>query len=190
MKLLAIFAFGIALAAPAAAMASPSWQDLSEQTALRALDAAPAVTSGVTVRAFPSAAHPMQAARTPKFFTNFVAAGIAVAGVPCFNCVSGVPSALGLPDPFNYVPSNTVMQYNTSWTNLTFQGTCTVAIAITSGTKLIDSASYNVPGIKGAGGYDIGLNRNRPVYSGRALLTGKVTCGAPSSSVTANLIFQ
>jgi len=125
-----------------------------------------------------------------KFFTNFVASGIAQSGVPCFGCVSGVPSALGLPDPFNYVPSNTVMQYNVAWSNLTFKGTCTVFITIMSGKTVLDSASAQVPGISGAGGYDIGLNRPRPTYSGSAVLTGKVKCGTASSSATANLMYQ
>jgi hypothetical protein len=101
-----------------------------------------------------------------------------------------VPSALGIPDPFNYVSSGTTMQYNVAWSNLSFVGTCTVSIAITSGKTVIDSASYKVPGISGAGGFDIGLDRSRPTYSGNAVLTGKVKCGKPSSSVTAALIFQ
>ena len=169
-------------------MAAPSWQELSEQTAQRVIDSAPLATTGVTVRAFPVSVRP--AAASPTFFTNFVAAGIAQGGVPCFNCVSGVPSALGIPDPFNYVSSGTTMQYNVAWTNLSFVGTCTVSIAITSGKTVIDSASYKVPGISGAGGFDIGLDRSRPTYSGNAVLTGKVKCGKPSSSVTAALIFQ
>jgi hypothetical protein len=65
-----------------------------------------------------------------------------------------------------------------------------VTIAITNGGTVIDTASFTVPGINGAGGYDIGLNRNRPAYSGTALLTGKVSCGGHSSKATAALIFQ
>jgi hypothetical protein len=190
MKLLTLSAAALGLALPAQALAGPSWQDISEQTALSAIDTAPIATSGVTVHAFPVSVRPPTGAATPTFFANFAASGIAVGGVPCFNCVSGVPSALGLPDPFNYVQSNTVMQYNVAWTNLTFSGTCTVSIVITSGKTVLDKASFKVPGISGAGGYDIGLNRNRPTYSGAALLTGKVKCGAASSSVKANLIFQ
>ncbi len=189
MKLLVLSA-ALSLALPAQALAAPSWQDLSEQTAQRVIDAAPPATSGVTLRSFPVSIGPSAAAKAVTFFTNFVASGIAVGGVPCFNCVSGVPSALGLPDPFNYVPSGTVMQYNVAWTNLTFKGTCMVFITITSGHTVIDSASFKVPGISGAGGFDIGLNRGRPAYSGPALITGKVKCGKPSSSATANLIFQ
>ena len=125
MKLLVLSA-ALSLALPAQALAAPSWQKgLSEQTAQRVIDAAPPATSGVTLRSFPVFRAP-SAAKAVTFFTNFVASGIAVGGVPCFNCVSGVPSALGLPDPFNYVPSGTVMQYNVAWTNLTFKGTCMV----------------------------------------------------------------
>jgi hypothetical protein len=185
-----MFSVALGLALPAQALAAPSWQDVSEQTALRVIDAAPAATSGVTLRAFPVSIHPTAEAKTPTFFTNFVASGLAIGGVPCFKCVSGVPSALGLPDPFNYVPSSTVMQYNVAWTNLTFKGTCTVFMTITSGHTVIDSTSFTVPGISGAGGFDIGLNRNRPTYSGPAVITGKVKCGAASSSVTAHLLFQ
>jgi hypothetical protein len=188
-KTFILAAASLALALPSAAGAAQTWEDLSEQTALRTIDAAPLATSGVTVRAFPVTVEQSQAATT-AFFANFVASGIAQSGVPCFNCVSGVPSALGLPDPFNYVPSNTVMQYNVAWTNLTYKGTCTVSISITSGKKVIDSASFNVTGINGAGGYDIGLNRPRPTYSGPAIITGKVKCGKPSSAVKANLMFQ
>jgi hypothetical protein len=189
-KTFILAAASLALALPSAAGAAQTWEDLSEQTALRIIDSAPMATTGVSVRAFPVPVAESQAAKATAFFANFVASGIAQSGVPCFNCVSGVPSALGLPDPFNYVPSNTVMQYNVAWTNLTYKGTCTVSIAITSGKKVIDSASFNVTGINGAGGYDIGLNRPRPTYSGPAIITGKVKCGTPSSSVKANLIFQ
>jgi hypothetical protein len=189
-KTFILAAASLALALPSAAGAAQSWQDLSEQTALRAIDYAPAATTGVTVRAFPVTITPAQAAKSPAFFANFVASGIAQSGVPCFNCVSGVPSALGLPDPFNYVASNTVMQYNVAWTNLTYKGSCTVSIVITAAKKVIDSASFNVTGINGAGGYDIGLNRPRPTYSGPAVLTGKVKCGAPTSMVHATLMFQ
>jgi hypothetical protein len=183
-------AASLALALPSAAGAAQSWQDLSEQTALRAIDYAPVATSGVTIRAFPETVQPSEAAKAKPFFANFVASGVAQSGVPCFGCVSGVPSALGLPDPFNYVSSNTIMQYNVAWTNLTYKGSCTVSIAITAGKKVIDSASFNVTGINGAGGYDIGLNRPRPTYSGAAILTGKVKCGVPSSMVHAPLVFQ
>jgi hypothetical protein len=189
-KTFILAAASLALALPAAAGAAQSWQDLSEQTALGAMDFAPLATSGVTVRAFPMAIQPSQEAKATTFFTNFVASGIAQSGLPCFNCVSGIPSALGLPDPYNYVPSNTVMQYNVAWTNLTYKGSCTVSIAITAGKKVIDSASFNVTGINGAGGYDIGLNRPRPTYSGQAVLTGKVKCGVPTSMVHAPLMFQ
>jgi hypothetical protein len=154
------------------------------------MDFAPLATSGVTVRAFPMSVQPSQAAKAAAFFTNFVASGIAQSGLPCFNCVGGVPSALGIPDPYNYVASNTIMQYNVAWTNLTYKGSCTVSIAITSGKKVIDSASFNVPGINSAGGYDIGLNRPRPTYSGPAMIAGKVKCGVPTSIVHAVLMFQ
>ena len=190
MKTFILAAASLALALPSAAGASQSWQDLSEQTAQRAIDAAPLATTGVSIRAFPMPVELSQAAKATAFFANFVAAGIAQSGLPCFNCVTGVPSALGIPDPYNYVPSNTVMQYNVAWTNLTYKGTCTVSISITSGKKVIDSASFNVTGINGAGGYDIGLNRPRPTYSGPALITGRVKCGTPSSAVTAHLMFQ
>ena len=82
------------------------------------------------------------------------------------------------------------MQYNVAWTNLTFDGTCTVYITITAGKTKLDSAKFTVPGVSGAGGYDIGLDRARPTYSGPAVITGKVKCGSSSSSVKANLIFQ
>jgi hypothetical protein len=174
---------------PVPSVAGQSWHDVSQQTAQRTIDAAPIATTGVEMRAWPVPARVSQAA-TPSFFANFVASGIATGGVPCFSCVSGVPSALGIPDPFNYVQSGTEMQYNVAWTNLTFKGTCTVYVSITSGTKVIDSASFKVPGITGAGGFDIGLDRKRPTYSGAALITGKVKCGAKASSVESNLIFQ
>jgi hypothetical protein len=180
----------MALMTPLPSVAGQSWHDVSQQTAQRTIDAAPIATTGVELRAFPVPAGVSRAAATPSFFANFVASGIATGGVPCFSCVSGVPSALGIPDPFNYVPSSTTMQYNVAWTNLTFKGTCTVYISITSGTKVVDSASFKVPGITSEGGYDIGVNRPRPTYSGAALITGKVKCGAKSSSVESNLIFQ
>jgi hypothetical protein len=190
MRLIILSAACLSLALPALASAAPaSWQETSERTAMRATAAAPNNTTGYTLRVFPIPVHPD--AKVPKFFVNFVTGGIAVGGVPCFNCVNGAPaSALGLPGPFNYVPSSTVMQYNVSWTNLLWNGSCTATFTITAGTQVLDTFGATVSGVSGAGAYDLGFNRNRPTYSGPAVLMGTIKCGRRSSSTTAHLIFQ
>lgn len=176
------------LALGGTASASQTWEDQSARTAAAALDAAPAVATARVGRMPLGARVP---AGSPAFFANFVAAGFAQAGVPCFSCVNGAGAdTIGLPAPYNYVPSGAQEQYNLSWTNLTFKGSCKVAIALTSGKTLIDSASFNIPSISGSGGFDIGLNFKAESFSGPAIVTGKLTCGGKSSSVKASLIFQ
>jgi hypothetical protein len=180
---------GLVLALSGSAFASQTWEDQSARTALAAMDSAPAATSGVTVRGVPMAGR--VPAGSPTFFANFLASGPAEPGVPCFGCVNGAPgTALGIPPPYNFIPSGTVQQYNLAWTTLTFKGTCKIAIVLASGKTKIDSVSFNVPGVNPQGAYDIGLNFKAESFSGPALATGKLTCGSKSSIVTAHVIFQ
>jgi len=130
-------------------------------------------------------------AGAPPIIINFVSDGVAQANVPCISCVSGVSSGddVGLTGPTSYIPNGATWQYSISFTDVFYKGKCTVAWAITSGAKKIDSfsASFNVTGA----GYALyGLDRSRPSYHGGATLTGRVTCGKSKPSLQIPLHFQ
>lgn len=197
--LLAAPALALALAAPASAaivvtgaMPTTPWEELSTQTALAVIDSVPAATSGVTVShvLYPDAKVTPDAG-TPGFFVNFVAAGPNQNGVPCFDCVPGDTGFnLAVPAPFNYVAPNYYWQYNVSWTNIRYSGTCRVAIAITEGSHVLEGAFSVVPGIAGTGSFDWAFVRAPLNYHGPAILLGKVTCGTHASEAKAKLIFE
>jgi hypothetical protein len=191
------FAFALALfaaALPIGASAAQSWEDVSAQTALRALDSAPLVSGPARVATGTLSIRPDAAA--PKLIANFVAAGFAQTGVPCFACVNGAQTSfnVGLSGPYNYVTKNTVYQYTLSFTDLSLPNptNCKVAWAITAGAKKIDSFSANVTVTTPGSTWLYGLDRNppSPAYHGGALLTGKVTCGTSSGTTKAVLYFQ
>jgi hypothetical protein len=182
----------LAVALPMKASAAQSWEDLSNQTAERALATAPLVSGPVRVLFAPVNARPNA---TLSLITNYVAAGPAQGGVPCFSCVNGAQTSfnVGLTGPYNYVVLNTVWQYTTAITDISLPNPsqCKFAWAITSGATKIDSFSAKI-GITAPGGYVYGVNRNppSPAFHGQALLTAKVTCGASSDKVTTKLVFQ
>ncbi len=147
------------------------------------------ILAGLSCASAPAA--PLVGSATmPAFFVNFVASGAAASGVPCVNCIPGASgTTLGLPIPYNYVPTGTTQNYTVTLTDLSYTGTCTFSIAITAGTQKLDSASYKVK-VSAPGPYVYTWNRPRPTYSGSAFLTGKVTCAGASSSAKSTLIFQ
>jgi len=198
--LLAVPALALALSTSASAaivtvsaMPTTPWEELSTQTALAAIDYMPLATTGVTGARFvvpgPTV---VPDATAPAFFVNFVSAGPNQGGVPCYQCVSGDSGFnLGLPAPLNYVYSGYYWQYNVAWTNLHFTGTCTVAVVITSGTKVLEGAHSPVPGIGGGvGSFDWGFALAPISFKGPAVLAGKVTCGKVASVAKTKLIFQ
>ena len=163
---------------------------LSTKTALAALDSAPdAGAPSRTISRRIAALRPN--AKEPPFIINFVYAGPAIANLPCFGCVSGAPDGLLLPETNNFIPANTSLwQYGITFSDLTFTGNCKLAWSIAAGKKVLDSFSYKTT-IKTAGGFYIyDYNRNRPKYSGSAVFTGKVTCGAGSQTTQTSLYFE
>jgi hypothetical protein len=165
---------------------------LSTKTALAALDSAP--EAGAPSRAiFHRLASIHPDAKAPSFLINWVSAGAAVGGVPCVSCVSGAANGdnIGLSGPGSYVFSGSVWQYSMALTDITFTGNCKLMWSIAAGNKVLDSFSAPKVKITQAGGFILyGLNRNRPKYSGNAVLAGKVTCGAGSQTTQAALYFQ
>jgi hypothetical protein len=129
-------------------------------------------------------------AKGPKFLLNFVAAGAPLGNIPCFSCVNGTEAGtLGIPVPDNDVPPDTSWDYFMSFTSVSYTGKCKLAWSITSGKKVIDK--FSGPATLGSTGpYFYGTSRNRPGYSGSAVLTGKVTCGGKSQTTTAPMTFQ
>jgi hypothetical protein len=174
---------GAAFAAADEAALSPTIRE--------ALDSAPIVTGGR------AAFHPLSFrpnAAAPAFLMSWVAAGESQGGVPCFDCVNGAQTGdnMGLTGAGNYVPSDaTSWQYALAYTNMSFKGKCTLSWAITSGKKTVDKFSVPLT-LPESGGFVLyGINRNRPKFSGTAVLTGQVKCGkAPAQSSKANMIFQ
>jgi hypothetical protein len=191
MKLTLLAIPGLVLALSGSAFASQTWQEQSIATGLAAMDSAPVVTAAnVKARAVRMAIGRLPAG-SPAFFANNVMTGAAVNGVPCFSCVEGAPdNALGIPSPFNYIPSGTVQQYNVSWTDLTYNGACTVFVSVASGKTVIGSAQFKATGITGPGAYDLGFNLASTTFSGSAMATGKVKCGSKTSTASAPVIFE
>ncbi|MBV8532078.1 MAG: hypothetical protein JO104_12240 [Candidatus Eremiobacteraeota bacterium] len=153
------------------------------------LDSAPQVTGGYEITR-KLGIHP--SAGSPAILINFVSNGPAQGGVPCISCVSGASSNdnIGLTGPSSYVPSGATWQYTLSFTDLTYKGKCTLAWAIMAGKKKIDSFSVSLK-LASAGGFVLyGLNRTRPKFSGRATVTGKVTCGKDRPSLKVPIEFQ
>jgi hypothetical protein len=176
------------------ASAAQTWEDVSTQTALHALDVAPLVSGPAHVAAGRISIRPDAAA--PKFLANFVAAGPAQGGVPCFSCVNGAQTSfnVGLTGPQNYIIANTVYQYTLSFTDIGLPNPtkCTLSWAIAAGRKVLDSFSATVMVTTGGGSsWLYGLNRNppSPAHHGPAVLTGKVTCGT-AQTVKTSLYFQ
>jgi hypothetical protein len=192
---IAALAFSLAIVPvdASAESADDAWFAQSYATAQAAIDATPAVESTDHPGFVPLAAPIRPDLTLPLFFANFVAAGLNAPTVPCFGCVYGstgfVGNSLGVPAPFNVVAANSYWQYNVSWTNIKYVGTCTVSHAITSGTKVIYSIKTAVK-VKVSGSYDWGWVDKPVKYVGTALLTGKVLCGKTTSTVTARLYFQ
>ena len=153
------------------------------------LDAAPAAAEGRMVFRKMSI---RPDANAPAFLLNFVTDGPNQGGVPCINCVNGASTGdnIGMTGPSSYVLANFVWQYEISFTDISFKGSCKLAWAITEGKKTIDSF-YRTLNIPSEGGFVLyAIARNRPKYSGPATLTGKVTCGKSSQSLQVPLQFQ
>jgi hypothetical protein len=163
---------------------------LSNKTALAALDSAPSVaTPSRAITRHVATIHPD--AKAPPFLINFVTAGPDVGGVPCISCVNSAstPANIGLSAPENYVETGAVWQYAMSFTDITFKGNCKLAWSIAAGKKVIDSFSTKTSAK--AGTFKMfGFDRNRPSYSGSAVLMGKVTCGPTSQTTQTTLYFQ
>lgn len=188
------FVFAIALlacAVPLSAPAAQSWEDVSTQTALAALDFAPPVFGVPHVAV-------VRFARVPNaapvgYLTNFVAAGIAQSGVPCFDCVGGASTGfnVGLTAPYNYITTGETAQYSLSFTNITNTAFCKLSWAIAAGKTVLDAFSYTIKSPGTYSSYVYGFDRSRPSYSGPAILAGKVMCkGAGSQTAKLPLIFQ
>jgi len=174
-----------------AAAPDADWAAESAHTALVAIASAPAVAVPSHVAFGRLRMHPN--AGDPPFLIGFVTAGEAQGGVPCISCVNGAQTGdnIGLSGPGNYVPASATWQYTLSFTNMAFTGKCKLDWAITSGAKTIDAFSYDATLTQTGGFFLYGIDRNRPKYNGKALLTGTVKCGGgPIQTVTAPLIFD
>ncbi len=176
-----------------ASAASPAASDAeSLHAAMAELDSAP--DAGTPVRAVFHALpiRPDGKVLLP-WIMGFVAAGEAQGGVPCISCVNGAQTGdnVGLTGPGNYVPAGATWQYSIAYTNVAFKGTCKLAWAIASGAKKVDAFAATV-NLTQTGGFVLyALNRNRPKFSGKAVLAGRVTCGKGAAQTsTAPLVFQ
>lgn len=155
---------------------------------ISAQSAAPDLTSHFVFH--PLAIHPN--AGTPAVLMNFVADGPNQGGVPCINCVNGASTGdnVGMTGPSSYVPTNFVWQYAISFTDISYKGKCKVTWTIAAGKKTIDTFGATLT-LQSAGGFVLyAVARNRPKYSGPAVLTGKYVCGKNSGSAQAPLQFE
>jgi hypothetical protein len=174
-----------------ASAGTQSWQDASAQTAVWALATAPLVTTE------PKAAM-MRMPATPDtgalpYIIGFVTVGPDQTGVPCFNCVNGAQTTfnIGLTAPYNYIESGEAALFTIALTNISNTSNCTLSWAITSGAKTIDHFSYILKAPQKQSSYVVGFDRNRPSFTGQALLTGKLDCGGKGAqTTTATLVDQ
>jgi len=171
-------------------MAGQSWEDQSTDTALLAADRAVSAPAGFAARAMPEPYVGSGAAAARAFFTNFVATMPSANSVPCFTCVNGTQAGtLGMDDPYNYVATGSSQTFLVSWTSLTFKGSCTVAISVASGSKVIESFKHTFSNL-GTGAYDAWFVSQPVNFAGAAIVAGKVTCGGKTSSSKAPIVFQ
>ena len=181
----------VAVALPIGASAAQSWESVTIQTALAALESAPPALGTPRVA---MARIPARPDATPtKFLTNFVTVGPAQTGVPCYACVKGAQTTfnVGLTGPYNYISTTETAQYVLSFSNITNTASCTLSWAIAAGKTVIDKFSYVLKAPKAGSTYVYGINRNRPKFSGAAVVAGKVECTwNGEQTVTAPLIFQ
>ena len=191
-RLIASAALIAAAALPlGASAASFSWDDVSRQTALNALDTAPLVQVEPTIAVMRTGMRPDVS--TTYYLINFVTVGPSQSGTPCFNCVKGAGSTFnyGITGAYNYIQSSEQAQYSISFTDLSNTANCTLSMAITNGATTIDKFSYVLKAPASMSSYIVGFNRTRPKYSGLAVLTGKIDCAAKGAqTTTAQLSFQ
>lgn len=182
----------LAVALPVSASAAQSWEDVSTQTALQALDYAPRTT--VVPRAAFMRVPIIPDKAAPLVLASFVEVGPDQTGVPCFNCVSGAGTTfnIGLTGPYNYVTAGAggFWQYTMGFTTLKITGTsCNLAFSVAAGKTVLKSWSFTATGLVQFGGYLYGFNET-VAHHGAAVFVGKVTCGTASSSVKTPLYFQ
>jgi hypothetical protein len=169
------------------AQPAPTSEDAMIQAAL---DSAPN-DSGWTFAAAPLAVAPK--VKTPKVLLNFVATGYPADGLPCFTCVKKVTTKdnVGLPGPFNYVFHGDAWQYIISYTDISFKGNCEVAIAITSGKKVIDKFATSADDNKPEFYYLYWDTRRFPAFSGLATVTADLSCpGTGKQKTSAPIVFE
>jgi hypothetical protein len=178
------------LVLPCQAMAGQSWEEQSTATAFLAADHAASAPAGFSVRAMPEPYAGSDAAAARAFFTNFVATMPSGNSVPCFSCVNGTQAGtLGMDDPYNFVATGSSQTFLVSWTSLTFKGTCTVAVSVAAGTKIVESFKHTFTNL-GTGAYDAWWVTPAVSFAGPAIVVGKVTCGGKTSSSKAPIVFQ
>lgn len=183
--------FGLVLMAAAPALANTSWEDESYRTALRAMDSravpsTPGAALHLTGRvARPSAFRP--ATTEPAVLVTFITAGVTNPGVACLACV---PQAMnpqmtaGISSPLSYVGASVPhLDYILFYQDYSFNGPCAESLVVTAGTTTLFKAVANFSLVANSSSL-IGTGQTRPVYTGKAMLVGKIACPGTAATVT------
>lgn len=132
-------------------------------------------------------------AKAPAILMNFVATGYPYKGLPCFTCVKGVQTKdnIGLPGPYNDVTHGDRWLYTVSYTDVSFKGNCSLAVAITAKNKTIDTFATTAKNNKPEFYYLYWDSRKFPKYSGPATVTASLSCpGAGTQKTSAQMFFE
>ncbi len=131
-------------------------------------------------------------AKGPKFLMNFIATGFPYKGLPCFRCVKvKTTDNVGLPGPYNDVTHGDPWIYTVSYTDRSFKGNCSLAVAITAKSKTIDKFATTAKNNKPTFYYMYWDTRKFPKYSGPATVTASLSCpGAGSQKTSAPMYFE
>jgi hypothetical protein len=119
-------------------------------------------------------------ATTPSVVGSYIAAVLAITGVPCFDCVNGkTKGTFGSGYPLGYVNTNVLyMGILMEWFDVSDTGKCTLSIDLTLGTKTLKSASASFTPTKGSVENTLMNVTRSSTWHGAASMTGKVVCGA------------
>lgn len=147
----------------------------------------------ITTSSFPLPASGWaQPETTPSVVGAYIAAVLAISGVPCFDCVNGkTKGTFGSGYPLAYVNTNVLnMGILLEWFNVSDSSPCTVYVSLTLGGKVLKSASGSFTPVKGSVENSQMAVTRSSTWHGLASTSGKVVCGATSFTEKGQFYFQ
>jgi hypothetical protein len=197
MKRTLIATVGLVVLLCSPALANPTWEDISFQTALRAMNShwnTPGVRLNTHIYRHDPTIRPD--INGPAVIANFVMTGDDFGPgqvVPCFNCVTGDANPnIGLTQPRGYIPLTVAnLQYVALYNDVNDTATCNFTMALTQGVNTLFSVNINIP-LNASTEYMTSTGTARSAsWHGKALLAVGITCpGKPAATTKTTVFFQ